>query len=130
LPPPDLRIVVDETCPWQIATELVARGYRSATSNYELGLVGKKDPPVLKALGKLADSIVLATYDNALPTDHPTDLKQSGISLAVIDKTNAPPDLTLEEYWREVIHRNAHRFVRHDAGSLWLYRRAGRRRLG
>jgi hypothetical protein len=52
-----------------------------------------------------------------------------GTTLAVIDKKAEPPDLTREEYWREVVHRHAHRMANQDAGSTWKYRRAGRREI-
>jgi hypothetical protein len=67
------------------------------------------------------------TFDNKMPVQHAALLLQYDTTLAVIDKLAEPPELTREEYWREVMHRHAHRMANQDAGSAWKYRRAGRR---
>lgn len=126
MPPDSLRIVVDENLPWSIAQELRARGYQDATSNHEEGLVGKLDPEVFEALAAMDEEVILVTFDNAMPQRHGPELVGSGIALAVVDSKNQPPDLKPEEYWREVIHRHAHRFVNQAPGAFWKYRRGGR----
>ena len=57
-------------------------------------------------------------------------LRGLGITLAVIDSRNRPDDLTVEQYWREVIHRHAHQIAEQAPGTLWKYRRTTRRRIG
>lgn len=125
----ELRIVIDETCPWRIAKELAARGYEDATSAHQLRATGLKDPEWFQLLAALSEEVVLVTYDNNMATEHGAALSQSGIALAVIDKEGRPEDMTEEQYWREIIHRHAHRFVNQEPGSLWRYRRRGRRRI-
>lgn len=128
--PLELQIVLDENLPWTIQAELKARGYL-ATSNYTLNASGLEDPEWLEVVANLSDPpAVLITYDNAMPVEHGAWLSQLGVTLAVVDSHNRPADLTPEQYWREVIHRHAHRFVNQDPGSWWKYRRGGRRRIG
>lgn len=129
--PPDrqLQIVLDENLPWSVAAELKARGYE-ATSNYALNASGLEDPEWLEIVANLADpAAVLVTYDNAMPIEHDQWLRDLGVTLAVIASENRPDELTPEQYWREVIHRHAHRFVYQETGSWWKYRRGGQRRL-
>ena len=126
---PERRLIVDATFPWRIAEELVARGYRDATSPYELGDAKIKDPPLLKLIHDSLEPAVLVTFDNKMPVEHAALLIPYGTTLAVVDKKAEPPDLTREEYWREVIHRHAHRMANQEPGSAWRYRRAGRREV-
>lgn len=128
---PERTIIVDATCPWRIADELVARGYRTATSPFRLGKPNIKDPPLLKLIHDSLEPAVLVTYDNRmpLPGEHRPLLDKYGTTLAVIDKEGVPPSLEVEEYWRDVIHRHAHQFADQSEGSLFRYRQAGRRRI-
>lgn len=129
MPPEQLQIVLDENLPWSIAAELRARGY-AATSNYALNASGLEDPDWLQIVANLSSPpAVLVTYDNAMPIEHGAWLKSLGVTLAVIDSRNRPDDLAVEQYWREVIHRHAHRLVGQQPGSWWKYRRDTRRRL-
>jgi PIN like domain len=128
LPPEQLQVVLDENMPWSIAAELRARGY-TATSNYALNASGVKDPEWLEIVAALDPPAVLVTYDNAMPREHGTWLQSLGITLAVIDAQNRPAGLTVEEYWREVIHRHAHQMASQERGSWWKYRVGTRRRL-
>ena len=114
--------------PWSIAAELKARGY-NATSNYALNANGLEDPEWLEIVANLSSPAVLVTFDNAMPRQHHAWLQSLGITLAVIDSKNRPTDLTVEEYWREVIHRHAHQIAVQERGSWWKYRVATRRRL-
>lgn len=65
---------------------------------------------------------VLVTYDNKMLTEHVSDLLRHNTTLAVIDKDKLKDSgLNQEQYWREVIHRHAHRFAEQDAGSVFKY---------
>jgi hypothetical protein len=128
LPPDESQIVLDENVPWSIAAELRARGY-ATTSNYALNASGLEDPAWLEVVANLSPRAVLVTYDNAMPVEHAAWLRILGITLAIIDSRNRPPNLTVEQYWREVIHRHAHQFVTQESGSCWKYRVGTRRRL-
>ncbi len=127
--PDKWQIVLDENVPWSIAAELKARGY-AATSNYALNASGLEDPEWLEVVASLSPQAVLVTYDNAMPIEHAEWLRSLGITLAVIDSRNRPARLTVEQYWREVIHRHAHQFGTQEPGSCWKYRLETRRRLG
>lgn len=127
--PPDRRIIIDATFPWRIANELAARGYRDATSPHELGDASLKDPPLLRLINVDLEPAVLVTYDHKMPVQHRALLDKCGTTLAVVAKDRLPPHLTLEEYWREVIHRHAHRLADQAAGSQMLYRISGRRQI-
>lgn len=102
-----------------------------ATSNYALNASGLEDPEWLEIVANLADPpAVLVTYDNAMPTEHDEWLKSLGVTLAVVDSRSRPAQLTVEQYWRDVIHFHAHRFAAQERGTRWKYRRRTRRRLG
>ncbi len=126
--PEQLQIVLDENLPWSIAAELRARGY-AATSNYALNASGLEDPEWLEVVANLSSRAVLVTYDNAMPVEHEEWLRNLKVTLAVVDSRHRPSDLTVEQYWRDVIHRHAHRFGDQEPASWWKYRRASRRRL-
>jgi hypothetical protein len=113
--------------PWRIAEELAARGYRDATSPHQMGDADIKDPPLLKLIHDKYEPAVLVTFDNRLPLQHAALVARYGTTLAVIDKAAQPDDLTREEYWREVIHRHAHRMAHQEAGSQFKYSRRQRR---
>jgi len=121
-------MVLDENLPWSIAAELKARGY-IATSNYALNASGLADPEWLEIVANLSPPAVLVTFDNAMPVEHRPWLMSLGVTLAVIDSRNRPGNLTPEEYWRDVIHRHAHRFPDQDPASWWKYRLRTRRRI-
>jgi hypothetical protein len=116
--------VIDATCPWRIAKELVARGYLDATSAHQLGRDGAKDPALLRWLrDNITDPYVLVTYDNNMSSQHAPVIRECQTTLAVIDKDGRPnTGLTEEQYWREVIHRHAHRFVEQAPATLLRYR--------
>ncbi len=122
-------MVLDENLPWSIAAELRARGY-AATSNYALNANGLEDPEWLQVVANLSLPSVLLTYDNAMPVGHGPWLRSLDVTLAVIDSRQPLRHLTPEQYWRDVIHRHAHRFVTQEPGSWWRYRTRGGRRLG
>lgn len=126
--PHSRKLIVDANCPWRIAVELAARGY-DATSPHQLGDQTIKDPALLKLIHDAHEPATLITYDNKMPVEHHALLDEYQTTLAVVSKTGRPAHLTLEAYWREVIHRHAHRFAVQDAGSRFLYGLRGRRRL-
>ncbi len=124
--PPERRIIIDATFPWRIAEELQRRGYRDATSPFQLGDASIKDPPLLKMIHDKLEPAVLVTFDHKMPVQHASLLVQYTTTLVVVDKNGEPPELTREEYWREVIHRHAHRFAYQEPDTGWKYRRRGR----
>lgn len=111
-----------------MAKELKARGY-AATSNFALNATGLDDPEWLEVVGNLEPPAVLVTYDNAMPREHGDWIRSLKITLGVIDSRNRGSNLTVEQYWRDVIHRYVHVMVVQEPGSWWKYRRAARRRI-
>jgi hypothetical protein len=95
-----------------------------ATSPHELGNARIKDPPLLKLIHHSLEPAVLVTFDNKMPVEHRPLLDRYGTTLAVVDK-----DAALEQYWRDVIHRHAHRFAVQGAASLFKYRQRSRIRI-
>jgi hypothetical protein len=68
------------------------------------------------------------TYDNNMPIEHAGLIRKYDTTLAVIDKDARPATgLTEEQYWREVIHRHAHRFADQPRATRFLYRCSNRR---
>ena len=125
--------MLDATCPWRIAKELRTRGYVDATSAEELGKAEWKDPAWLTWLHSdfsdfASTPYVLVTYDNNMPTHHEPLITAYGTTLAIIDKEGYDVSgLTLEQYWREVIHRHAHRFAEQAVRRIFKYRANARR---
>jgi hypothetical protein len=78
-----------------------------------------KDPPLLKLIHDTLEPAVLITFDHKMQVEHRGLLDKYGTTLAVVDKRAEPPEMTREEYWREVIHRHAHRIVNQTAGTLF-----------
>jgi hypothetical protein len=113
---------------------LRARGYIDATSAEQLGKEDWKDPALLTWLFSAYSDMgsrryVVVTYDNKMPGNHAQLLRSYGTTVAVIDKKGHDPSgLVLEEYWREVIHRHAHRFASQPPGTVFKYRCSDRRR--
>lgn len=108
---------------------MAARGYPEATSPRQLGDADMKDPPLLRLIHARLEPAVLVTFDNKMPAEHRPLIDSLSTTLAVVDKDAEPAWLTREQYWRDVIHRWAHRFASQTAGSLWKYRQEGRRRI-
>lgn len=123
------RLVLDEDINWKLAKELRCRGLREASSNKELKLLGKKDGELIKALAEGHEPCVLIAWDNKMHLSHAETLAHFGLTLAVIDKKADRGDLTEEEYYREVIHRWAHRMVFQREGVVMRYSRARAKRL-
>jgi hypothetical protein len=126
--PPSRKLIVDATFPWRIALELAARGY-DATSPHQLGDQTIKDPPLLQLIHDAHEPATLITYDNKMPIEHRALLDGHQTTLAVVSKTGRPGHLSLEQYWRDVIHRHAHRCASQTAGSRVIYDLRGGRPL-
>jgi hypothetical protein len=124
LPHEPRRIVLDEDINWKLAKELRRRGLRNAVSNRELELLGMKDGQLIKALAGKYEPCVLVAWDNKMHLAHAEVLRHFGLTLAVIDQYAERGDLTEEEYYREVIHRWAHRIVFQQPGVVVKYSRA------
>lgn len=115
------RLVLDEDINWKLAKELRYRGLREASSNYELGLLGKKDGALIKALAEEHETCVLVAWDNKMHLSHAQALDHFALTLAVVDQEAKRGDLTEEEYYREVIHRWAHRISFQKPGTVVKY---------
>jgi hypothetical protein len=122
-------LVLDEDINWKLARELRRRGLRGATSNRCLDLLEKKDGALIKALAEHHEPCVLVAWDNKMHKSHAGELRHFGITLAVIDKYAKRGDLTDEEYYREVIHRWAHRMVFQAPGTVVKYNRTRSTRI-
>ena len=118
-------IVVDATFPWRLASELRGRGL-NATSPRELGRPGLKDPPLLRLINWYLEPAVLVTFDNKMAVEHRELLDRYKTTLVVVDQNRPPDGSLLDQYWRDVIHRHAHRFVAQDRGARFMYRQRGR----
>lgn len=116
-------LVLDEGINWKLARELRRRGLRGSTSSHELGLLAKQDPAVFKALAEKHEPCVLVAWDNKMPLSHAVALKHFEITLAVVDRKAKRGDLSEQEYYREVIHRWAHRMVFQPPGTVVKYSR-------
>jgi hypothetical protein len=115
------RLVLDEDINWKLAKELRRRGLRKTSSNKELGLLEKQDGQLIKALAEEHEPCVLVAWDNKMHLSHAHTLDHFDMTLAVIDKYAKRGDLTEEEYYREVIHRWAHRMVFQKPGTVVKY---------
>ncbi len=138
MPPERRRLVLDEDINWKLMLELRQRGFRDATSNMDLGLLGLKDGQVIKRLASDYEPCVLVAWDNKLPDSHRQVLRHFGLTVAVIDKRKGRDGLTPaerlgltdEEYYRTVIHRHAHQMVEQSQGSIYGYRPGNRWPVG
>jgi hypothetical protein len=98
-----------------------------------LGKADWKDPALLTWLHSAFSDMnsapfVLVTYDNKMPENHAPLLRAYETTLAVISKRGYElSGLRPQEYWRDVIHRHAHRFVSQPPGTIYRYRCSDRR---
>jgi hypothetical protein len=106
---------------WKVAKELRYRGMRNASSNKELGLLGKKDGALIKALAEEHEPCILVAWDNKMHLSHAQALDHFKMTLAVVDQRAKRGGLSEEEYYREVIHRWAHRMVVQVPGTVVKY---------
>jgi hypothetical protein len=114
-------LVLDEGINWKLARELCRRGLRKSTSVFKLGLDKKVDGQVIKALAEQHEPCVFVTWDNKMHLSHAQALDHFELTLAVIDQKAKRGDLSEEEYYREVIHRWAHRIIFQKPGTVVKY---------
>ncbi len=114
---------------WKLSKELRRRGLRAATSLEELELRSLLDGELIKTLSQQHEPCVLVAWDNKMHLSHAQTLDHFGLTLAVVDKYADRGDLAEEEYYREVIHRWAHRIVRQEPGSIFKYSRVRSKRI-
>ncbi len=89
----------------------------------ELGFEGTKDGALIKALAEGLERRVLVVWDNKLPRGHREELLHFRLTVAVVDRYGDRGGLNDEEYYRDVVHRHAHRIVVQPWGSVWKYNR-------
>lgn len=108
---------------WKLAIQLRQRGFRDATSVYELGLGNRrvKDGQLIKRLAHDYEPCVLVVWDHKLPTSHRQELDHFALTVAQVDRHGDHGGRDEEEYYREVIHREAHRMAAQGHGSIWKY---------
>lgn len=99
-----------------------------ATSIMELGWANQelKDGALIKKLAERGVPCVLVTFDNKMHVSHRGQLDFFTTTLAVIDKRADRGDLSGEQYYRDVIHRQAHRMATQGIGTRFRYSRTRR----
>ena len=120
-------LVVDESLDKRIATELKRRG-RDAKTVAELGLKGRKDPALLERLHDEAPDCVLITGDDAMPATHQTDLAKYRTTVAVVLPWTPGTGLSESQWEHEIAQKWAHLMEEQQAGSIFRYSLATRRR--
>lgn len=120
-------LVVDESLDKRISTELKRRG-RNARTVAELGLKGWKDPALLERLHDEAPDCVLITGDDAMPATHKNDLAKYGTTVAVVLPWSPETGLSESEWEHEIVQKWAHFMEEQQAGSVFRYSLATRRR--
>ena len=126
-----LVVVIDESMPKRLRTELVNRG-RQVRSYGELGLGGLKDPEVLETMALKSFGWVLLNSDDRMPHEHEAVLQRTGATLAIVDPRH-PEESGVNEWKHDVAHRWVHAmqtqrpgtWVRYGINShrLWTLRR-------
>jgi hypothetical protein len=75
----------------------------------------------------MTEPFILVTYDNNMTVEHGDVLRECKTTLAVIDSGHrAASGLTEVQYWHEVTHRHAHRFVVQEPATRVKYRCSAR----
>lgn len=87
------------------------------------------DGELIKTLAENHEPCTLIAWDNKMHLSHAETLDHFGLTLAVVDKYADRGGLTDEEYYREVIHRWAHRMTNQSAGTVFKYSRRRSRRV-
>lgn len=93
----------------------------------QLGLKGQKDAALLRRLAEFDYPPVLVTADSKLAVENAALILDGRLTVAEIEQRAQPGDLTLTQYFREVVHRHAHRFVEQEPATAWRYRASARR---
>ena len=119
-------LLVDESLNKHLATELTARGL-PAKDAAVLDIKGQIDEVVLKRLAKLPYPWVLVTWDDEMPQEHETLIRQIQATIATIDgqweRICKEKGLarTQEEFKRDTVHRWAHAMADQEPGSIRRY---------
>jgi hypothetical protein len=126
LPPERRRVVLDEDINWKLLYELQRRGRPDATAVSRLGIDGKVDGALFRALAQGDyEPFVLVTYDNKMLHVHATEIKHHRITIAVVSerafKLSRRPSSEEMAYIRDVVHRWLHRIERHPAATRRVY---------
>jgi len=108
---------------WKLSRELARRGFQGATSVRTLNIGGKKDGALIKWLSTHAEPCTLITWDNKMPLNHRSELDHFGLTLAVVDDRVRRDGLNEEEFYRDVVHRWAHRMQLQAPGERRRYSR-------
>lgn len=90
---------------------------------------GRKDPVWLKYLSEQPGACVLVTFDNKMPLVHTAELKRFKSTVAVVDSKADRGDLVEHEYYRDVVHRWAHRMAAQRPGTIRKYSRTANTRV-
>ena len=130
LPPERRRVVLDEDINWKLVYELQRRGRSDATALSRLGIDGKVDGALFKALAQGDyEPFVLVTWDNKMLEVHSAEIEHHRTTIAVVDeaafKRSGRPESEQEPYIRDVVHRWLHRIEILPAGSTRTYSPSG-----
>ena len=120
-------LVIDESLNPRIAAEVRARG-RDAISVQQLRLKGKKDPALLTQIYRLHPTCVLVTADEAMPIEHPEQIKLAMATLAIISGRRPSEYAKDQESWeREIVQRWAHKMPHQAPQTILRYGASGSR---
>jgi hypothetical protein len=119
-------LLIDESLDKHLARELTARGL-PAKDAAALGVQGQIDQVVLKRLAELAYPWVFVTFDDEMPGEHETLIRQIRATIATIDGQwerickEKGLERTQEQFKRDTVHRWAHTMVDQTPGSIRRY---------
>ncbi|MBA2381724.1 MAG: hypothetical protein H0V73_06405 [Chloroflexi bacterium] len=112
-------LYLDEDMPKRLATELRFRG-RNATSIHSDGRAGTLDPDLVTSLvQRFGSEVVLVTANESMPVEHADVLRETAITVAVID--GAHSDVHQDAWKRETVHRWAHVMEEQEPGTVRRY---------
>lgn len=114
-------LVVDDSLPKRLATELTRRG-RTAYSVSALGLRGSLDSDLIPELIRRFGDPVLITADDHMPGDHADVIAAHSPTIATIEPQRE--DAADDSYEREIVHRWVHVMHEQTQGSVMRYRLA------
>ena len=112
-------LFLNEDVPKRLVGELSGRGY-NATSVYAQGIRGTLDPDLIALLPeRYGDCVVLVTANESMPIEHAGELREAGLTVAVIDGRH---EQTHQEAWkRDTVHRWAHTMRDQAHGTIRRY---------
>lgn len=119
-------LLIDESLNKHLATEPTARGL-PAKDIGALNVKGQIDQVVLGRLAKLSYPWVLVTWDDAMPEEHESLVRQIQATIATIDGQwervchEKGLQRRQEQYKKDTVHRWAHVMVEQPAGSVRRY---------